>query len=203
MMSCNVPMKVFIKNMVCSRCILVIERELREMGIQPLKVELGFAEFANELTDEQLCTFEMHLVALGFELIKESKNRQVEEVKALLIRKLQQSRIEEHFSIRKYLSAHISKEYSHVSKVFSQKEGRTIEQYFILLKIEKVKELLSYEEKTLNEIAWMLGYSSVQHLSSQFKRVLGVSTRNFKTSLPSSRKTIDRIGRDDLSVNLP
>ena len=115
-------------------------------------------------------------------------------MKNLLIKKLQADKVEEHFSIKQYLSAHIGKEYSYVSKLFSQKEGRTIEQYFILLKLEKVKELISYGEKTLNEIALALGYSSVQHLSSQFKRVMGVSTRHFKGSLLSSRKTIDQIG---------
>ncbi|MBE7170095.1 MAG: helix-turn-helix transcriptional regulator [Williamsia sp.] len=190
-------MKVFIKNMVCARCILVVERELDEMGIQSTGVELGFAAFENDLTDEQLSAFENRLVPLGFEIIKEPRKRQVEEVKALLIRKLQQARMEEHFSIRQYLSAHISKDYSHISKMFSQKEGRTIEQYFILLKIEKAKELLSYGEKTLNEIAWTLGYSSVQHLSSQFKRISGVSTRDFRLSLSSGRKPIDRVGSDD------
>ena len=89
---------------------------------------------------------------------------------------------------------YIGKEYSYASKLFSQKERITIEQYFILLKLEKVKELITYGELTLNEIAWQLGYSSVQHLSSQFKRVLGVSTRTFKTTILAKRKTIDQVG---------
>jgi AraC-like DNA-binding protein len=183
--------------MVCPRCILVVERELKELNIIPVKVELGFAGFDLPLNTKELQAIGSKLEPLGFELLYDAKNKQVEEIKNLLITKLQQAKIEEHFSIKKYLSQYIGKEYSYVSKLFSQKEANTIEQYFILLKLEKVKELITYGELTLNEIAWQLGYSSVQHLSSQFKRVLGVSTRTFKTTILSGRKTIDRVGIDD------
>ncbi len=186
--------KLCIKNMVCPRCIMVVEMELKDLNLHPTKVELGFAEFEAPLNVEQLKAVSCRLEPLGFQLLTDTKNKQVEEIKNLLIKKLQTGKIEEHFSIKKYLSQFIGRDYSYASKLFSQKEAITIEQYFILLKLERVKELITYGEFTLNEIAWQLGYSSVQHLSSQFKRVLGIPTRTFKTSLLSRRKTIDQVG---------
>lgn len=190
-------MKVCIKNMVCPRCIMVVEIEAQELALPVKVVDLGSIEFNVAPNDGDLKKFEARLVQLGFEVLRDGKNKQVEEVKNLLILKLQEGKLEEHFSIKKYLSAKIGKEYSYISKLFSQKEGLTIEQYFILLKLEKVKELITYGEKTLNEISWALGYSSVQHLSSQFKRVLGVSTRHFKNSILSKRLTIDQVGQEN------
>lgn len=189
-------MKLYIKNMVCPRCIMVIEQQLAGLRFYAKNIDLGFVEFEKMLEEDQIALIEQRLIPLGFELLRDDKNKQVEEIKNLLIKKLQDNKIEEHFSIKKYLSAHIGKEYSYASKLFSTREGRTIEQYFILLKLEKVKELITYGQLTLNEIAWQLGYSSVQHLSSQFKRVLGVSTRHFKTTLLSKRTTIDQVGVD-------
>lgn len=189
-------MKLCIKNMVCPRCILVVRQELAKLGIYTDKVELGYVEFKDEIQPSQLEAIASHLEPLGFELLHDPKNKQVEEIKNRLIQKLQGEKLEEHFSIKKYLSQYIGKEYSYASKLFSQREGITIEQYFILLKLEKVKELITYGELTLNEIAWKLGYSSVQHLSSQFKRVLGVSTRAFKSTLMAGRKAIDQVGID-------
>lgn len=186
-------MKVCIKNMVCPRCIMVVEKEAQDLALPVKAVELGSIEFSSTPNDGDLKKFEARLVELGFEVLRDNKNKQIEEVKNWLILKLQDGKVEEHFSIKKYLSAKIGKEYSYISKLFSQKEGLTIEQYFILLKLEKVKELITYGEKALNEISWALGYSSVQHLSSQFKRVLGISTTAFKTSLIEKRKSIDEI----------
>lgn len=187
-------MKLYIKNMVCPRCIMAVERELQELRLPAKHVELGIAEFESTLTQQQVASINSRLLPLGFVLLNDTKHKQVEQIKYLLIGLLQQGGIEPHFSVKKFLSANISKEYSYLSKMFSEKEGITIENYFILLKLEKVKELITYGEETLNEIAWRLGYSSVQHLSSQFKRVLGMSTTSFKTSLTEKRKSIDGIG---------
>jgi AraC family transcriptional regulator len=189
-------MKLFIKNMVCPRCILVIDRELKELNLFPKNIELGIVEFESPLTEEQINSISLRLVPLGFELLNDSRNKQVEEIKNLLIKIIQGNKVEGHFSVKKYLSLHICKEYSYLSKLFSEKESITIEQYFILLKLEKVKELITYGEQTLNDIAWSLGYSSVQHLSAQFKRVLGMSTREFKNSISMKRKSIDQVGSE-------
>lgn len=187
-------MKLYIKNMVCPRCIMAVERELKDLALQPTHIELGIVEFEQALTPAQTEAMRLRLVLLGFELLSDTKNKQVEQIKNFLIVVLQAGKVEPHFSVKKYLSAKICKEYSYLSKLFSEKEGIPIENYFILLKLEKVKELITYGEETLNEIAWRLGYSSVQHLSSQFKRVLGISTTGFKTSLTEKRKSIDKIG---------
>ena len=187
-------MKLFVKNMVCPRCVLVIRRELDELNIAAKSIELGVIEFELPLTEEQTNEIASRIVPLGFEILNDARNRQVEEIKNLLIKALQADKLEAHFSVKKFLSAKICKEYSYISKLFSEKEGMTIEDYFILLIVEKVKELLTYGECTLNEIAWKFGYSSVQHLSGQFKKLLGVSTTKFKSSLTARRKAIDQVG---------
>lgn len=187
-------MKLFIKNMVCPRCIMVIQRALDELHITAKSVELGVVALEKPLSELQMEQLTTHLEALGFEILNDPKHRQVEEIKSWLIKVLREEKLAPHFSVKKYLSANICKEYSYLSKLFSEKEGITIEQYFILLKLEKVKEFLSYGELSLGEIAWTLGYSSVQHLSSQFKKAFGISAREFKGALVFKRKAIDQVG---------
>lgn len=117
----------------------------------------------------------------------------MEEIKHLLIPKLRERKMEKHFSVKTYLSFRIGRDYSYLSRLFSEAEGITVENYFILLRLEKTKELISYGEYTLSEIASDVGYSSVQHLSAQFKKILGISTREFKSSLSTKRKFIDQV----------
>jgi AraC family transcriptional regulator len=114
-------------------------------------------------------------------------------VKTFLIEKVQSGNIEEHFPLSDFLSKKLHKEYSRISRLFSEVEGITIEQFFILQKIEKVKEWLVYEEETLSEIAWKLGYSSVAHLSAQFKKVTGLTPSIFKKPGLHNRKSLDEI----------
>ena len=180
--------------MVCARCILAVKRELEEMHLRPTAIELGVIEFSYDLDKEQLKEVSKRMVQLGFEILYDKKSRLVEKVKTLLVKKLQQQKIEEHFSVRKYLSAHIKSDYTTISKTFSENEGHTIEKHFILLRLEKTKELISYGELTMAEIAKKLGYSSVQHLSAQFKNVCGVSPNAYKATQQLKRKPIDKIG---------
>lgn len=187
-------MTIFIKNMVCTRCILAVQRELEEMHLRPATVELGFADFPYDLNIEQRKEITKRLVQLGFTILDDKKSRMVEQVKTLLIKKLQQKKVEAHFSLRKYLSAHIKTDYTTISKTFSKSEGRTIEKHFILLRLEKVKELVSYDELTMGQIAKKLGYSSVQHLSAQFKNVCGVSLNAYKATHLLKRTPLDAIG---------
>ena len=119
--------------------------------------------------------------------------RQLQEIKTLLIKAIDERKLGKRFSLSKYLSAFMENDYSHLSKSFSKSQGVTIVQYFILLRLEKVKEWLSYGELSLNEIAAELGYSSVQHLSGQFKKVVGISTSEFKKSFSAQRKFIDQV----------
>lgn len=179
--------------MVCPRCIWVIKQILTEMDILWKTVDLGVVDLKEPLSQEQLPHFTTRIESLGFQLLNDSRDKQVEEIKNLLMKVLQADCIEPHFSVRKYLSASISKEYSYLSRLFSDKESTTIEHYFILLKLEKVKELLTYGELSLSEIATCLGYSSVQHLSAQFRKAFGVSARKFKLTQTLKRITLDNV----------
>lgn len=179
--------------MVCARCILAVERELDDMNLQPTEIELGVIEFSNDLDKEQLTEISKRLKALGFEILHDKRSRLVEKVKTLLVKKLQQKKIEEHFSVRKYLSAHIKSDYTTISKTFSESEEHTIEKHFILLRLEKAKELITYGELSMVEIAKRLGYASVQHLSSQFKSVIGISPNAFKATQSLKRRPLDKI----------
>jgi AraC family transcriptional regulator len=186
-------MKLFIKNMVCPRCIMTVEQILKEHGIKVNNVRLGEAELTAPLNNEQLEQVNQSLQKVGFELLDDQKKQQIEKIKSLIIQKVQSGDIEEHFTLSSFLSSALLRDYSYLSKLFSEQQGITIEQFFIQQKIEKVKEWLIYNEFSLNEIAWKLGYSSVQHLSTQFKQLTGMTPTAFKKTGNIHRKTIDGI----------
>jgi AraC-like DNA-binding protein len=125
--------------------------------------------------------------------LDDAKTQLIERVKTLLIQKVQEGNMELHFSLNKYLTKNIFKDYSSISKLFSQVEGITIEQFFILQKIEKTKEWLMYDEQSLSQIAFNLGYSSTQHISNQFKKLTGMTPSQFKQLGASHRKHIDDV----------
>jgi AraC family transcriptional regulator len=179
--------------MVCPRCIMTVEQILKEHNVHVARVGLGEAELAGSLNENQLEQINQSLQKVGFELLDDQKKQQIEKIKGLIIQKVQSGEIEEHFILSNFLSASLLKDYSYLSKLFSEQQGITIEQFFIQQKIEKVKEWLMYDEFSLNEISWKLGYSSVQHLSAQFKRVTGMTPSAFKKSGNIHRKTLDNI----------
>ena len=185
-------MKLYIKNMVCNRCIMVVKQELVNMKLQPLHVVMGEVELKKSLTAKQEDQLNERLKALGFELLDNEKQKRIEKIKSLLIQKVQQGELEDHFSISDFLTKSIYKDYSQLSRLFSEVEGTTIEQFFILQKIEKVKEWLIYAEFNLSEIAWKLNYSSVAHLSTQFKKATGLTPSALK-KLGGSRKSLDEV----------
>ncbi|HEY9342580.1 MAG TPA: AraC family transcriptional regulator [Hanamia sp.] len=186
-------MKLFIKNMVCPRCIMSVEQILKNNKIPSKYVRLGEVELVKDLSEKQLNHFSTELQKVGFELLDDAKTKLIEKIKMLLIQKVQDENIEEHFSINKYLTQHIFKDYSSLSKLFSEVEGITIEQFFILQKTEKIKERLIYNEQSLGEIALNLGYSSTQHLSGQFKKLTGMTPTQFKSLGSLHRKPIDGV----------
>jgi AraC family transcriptional regulator len=183
-------MRLYIKNMVCNRCILVVGQELEKLNLHPSGITLGEIDIPTPPTATQLEQLKQRLPALGFELLDNQKQRQIETIKNLLIQKVQKGEMEEHFSVSRFLSKSLQKDYSYITRLFSEVEGITIEQFLILQKIEKVKEWLVYNEWTLSEIAWKLGYSSVAHLSAQFKKITGLTPSSFK-QLGGKRKPID------------
>lgn len=186
-------MKIFIKNMVCDRCISAVESIFNDADIPLQSVNLGEVETASEISDQELSAIERRLEETGFERIKDSAHQLIEKIKNFIITKISELDIDEDFLLSEFLSAKLHKDYSSLSKTFSQNENITLEQFFILQKIEKVKELLLYGEFTLTEIAGKLGYKSVQHLSSQFRNSTGFTPTEFKKLKVHNRKPLDSI----------
>ena len=186
-------MQLIIKNMVCPRCIASVEHLLQENKMPAKYVRLGEVELLRDPGRSVLSKFSEDLRQAGFELLDDHRMQLIEQVKRLLIQKIQSGNVEEHFSISKYLGKKIFKDYSSVSRLFSEVEGITVEQYFILQKIEKVKEWLMYNELSLSQVAFNLGYSSTQHLSGQFKKLTGMTPTQFKRPGAFHRKPIDQV----------
>ena len=186
-------MKLYIKNMVCPRCKMAVETILNDVGMDYVYVELGEVLLQYSPSDEELEEFIKRIEIIGFELLDDQKKMMIEKVKSLLIELAQQGDIDEHFALGEYITTNINKEYSTISKLFTQLESITLEQYFILQKIEKVKEWLVYNEYSLSEISYKLGYSSVGYLSNQFKKITGLTPSAFKSNHKGLRKTLDRV----------
>jgi AraC family transcriptional regulator len=186
--------KLHIKNMVCQRCIKVVREVFMELAIPVASVELGevmVKAAENKIPIQRLRDV---LESEGFELLDDKRSRLIDQIKQVIIQQVHRNAGEEnHKNLSEILEAHLYLEYSYLSHLFSQTEGITIEKYTILQRIEKAKELLVYDELTLSEIAWQLQYSSVQHLSSQFKKVTGLTPGGFKKLNQPRRKPIDKI----------
>lgn len=183
-----------IKNMVCPRCIKVVKDEFNKLNIPVNKINLGIVETTVELNAQQIKTIRIVLEKNGFELIDNKKSKLIESIKNLIIEKIHHS--QQTWGVvntSDFISQKLGYDYSYLSNLFSSVEGTTIEKYIIAQKIEKAKELLVYDELTLNEISYLLGYSSVQHLSSQFKRTTGLTPSHFKKLRGNKRKSLDEI----------
>ena len=184
------PYILKIKNMVCPRCIKVVKQELESLHYHIQKIQLGEVEILED--HPNLSQIKASLEANGFELLEDRNAQWIEKIKTLIIALVQDDQLGQlNQNISSYLSEQIEKDYSFLSHLFSAVEGVTIEKYLILQKIERVKELLIYDEETLSEIAFRLGYSSVAYLSSQFKQVTGHSPSQFKKLINPKRKSLD------------
>jgi len=184
-----------IKNMVCNRCAMVVESLFRAIDVEPLMVSLGEVKLTQPLNKQQSSSIKEALLAKGFELIDDRKSLLLEQIKSLVIDEIHHH---DHFELKinwsHYLAEKLGEEYTHLSSLFSSVEGITLEQYIIKQKIEKVKEYLFYDELSVKEIAFKLGYSSVAHLSTQFKKVTGLTPSEFKENRDNSvRRSIDNI----------
>jgi AraC-like DNA-binding protein len=179
--------------MVCPRCISSVEQLLEKNDLKAKYVRLGEVELTKEPGKAKLERLAEDLRQTGFELLDDQKTQLIEKIKNLLLQRVQSGEIEDHFSISKYISDNIYKDYSSISRLFSEVEGITIEQFFILQKIEKTKEWLIYNEQSLSQIAFNLGYSSTQHLSNQFKKVTGMTPSQFRQLGAVHRKPIDGV----------
>ncbi len=186
-------MILYIRNMVCNRCIMVVKQELEKLNLQPTRVSLGEVELALAPTEDQLHELNDHLKEFGFELLDNSKKRIIEKIRNTIIKNVHYNEDDKKEKFSEILSKTLHKDYSYLSSLFSEVEGITIEKYIINQKIEKVKELLVYDELTLGEIAYQLGYSSVAHLSSQFKKTTGLTPSFFKQVHQKNRQSLDKI----------
>lgn len=188
---------LYIKNMVCNRCIMVVKQELERQGLHPEKVSLGEVIIKEDnLSDDQQNKLDAELVKLGFERIDDRKARLIEGIKNKVIQMIHYTdKVDLKVNWSSLLSEEMHYEYNYLSNLFSSIEGITLEQYIIKQKIEKVKELLFYDELSLSEIADKLGYSSVAHLSAQFKKITGFTPSEMKKSrdIDQNRKPLDSV----------
>jgi AraC-like DNA-binding protein len=183
-----------IKNMVCNRCIRVVKDELSGMGYAIASADLGEVHLKDRLEESDLDRIRRVLSENGFELIDDRKSWLINKIKTLIIEYIHYDREKpDHVNLSEFLARELAHDYSYLSHLFSSVEGITIEKFFILQKIEKVKELLVYDELNLNEISYQLGYSSVQHLSNQFKKITGLTPSHFKKIGISRRNPLDKV----------
>lgn len=186
---------LLVKNMVCHRCVLAVENILEKESISFQKVVFGEIHLRNEIDADQKDRLKNSLESIGFELIDNHMSGLIEKIKQLVMKRARNEAGEKESmaKLSNYLSIQLHHEYTYLSSIFSQVEGRTIENYFIEQRIEKAKELLIYAQLTLSQIAFELDYSSVAHLSNQFKKVTGLTPSYFKEVGTAKRKSLDKI----------
>ncbi|MDB5004640.1 MAG: AraC family transcriptional regulator [Mucilaginibacter sp.] len=184
-------MKLYVKNMVCRRCIMAVQKVFTDAGYEVQDIALGEVVTTQSLNDNNIEQLDKDLKKLGFEIIDNRKSRIIEKIKNLIINLVHYTEEPLNINISEYLTREMNYEYNYLSNLFSEVEGNTIEKYFINLKIEKIKELLIYDELTLSEIAFKLGYSSVAYLSTQFKKITGLTPGYFKAIKLNKRSNIE------------
>lgn len=189
-------MLLYIKNMVCHRCKMAVKSALERLDLHPVHISLGEVTLEEkEVSRGQLNVLSDSLTALGFELIDDKRSRIIEQIKTFVIDTIHYKDEQPGKNYSDLISQHIHHDYSYLSNLFSEVEGITIEQYIISQKIEKVKELLVYDELSVSQIAADLGYSSTAHLSTQFKKLTGHTPSEFKQKGLQSRKSLDDVGK--------
>ena len=179
--------------MVCDRCIMVVRDTMEKNGVALKQVILGEVETQNDLSHSEKEKLRHILLPLGFELIDDKNSRTIEKIKNIIIGLVHRPEGEPEHNLSDILKRELHQDYHALSKLFSTVEGITIEKYFIAQKVERVKELLVYDELSLKEIAWLLHYSSVAYLSNQFKKVTGLSPSHFKQIKSEKRKPLDKV----------
>jgi len=185
---------IYIKNMVCDRCIRVVKEEFEKIGLEVEDIKLGNVTIGNPEAIKDVSVIEKMLIENGFEMMVDSKAQTIEKIKTEIIKLIQSDELEKlNINISDYISEKVGRDYPYLSHLFSSVESITIEKYFILQRIEKVKELLVYNELSLTEIAYRLGYGNVQYLSNQFKKITGLTPSHFKDLKKKHRKTLDHV----------
>jgi AraC-like DNA-binding protein len=181
--------------MVSNRCKMAVRAELKKMGLHFTPVELGEVEIMENITMEQRKLIEIGLHSSGLELMADKKAMLIEKIKNIIIEMVHYNEEATKMNFSDFLSEKLDRDYSYMANLFSEVQGTTIEQFIIAHKIERIKELIIYDELNITEIAWKMNYSSVAHLSNQFKKMTGLSPSHFKKLKNKRRKSIEDIGK--------
>lgn len=186
-------MKLYIKYMVSLRCKLVVKEELKNLGIRYMTVDLGVAEIFEEIKESQFNELRKNLLKSGLELLDDKRSILIEKIKNVIVEMIHYTDELPEVNYSDYLSEKLGYDYTYLANIFSEVKGTTIQQFIIMHKIERAKELLLYDELNLTEIAYKLHYSSVAHLSNQFKKVTGLTPSFYKKLKEKRRNNLEHM----------
>lgn len=184
---------IIIKNMVCPRCLEAVKDIFQGIDLSVIEMQLGKVSIPHPIAADQKLILKERLAQKGFELLDDKQTQLISEIKSIIIQEIHYSKTPSPVNLSTLLTKELPYDYSYLSRLFSSVEGRTIENFVLHQKIEKVKELLTYEELNLSEIAFKMNYSSSAHLSSQFKKVTGMTPTQFRKLQNQNRRSIDEI----------
>jgi AraC-like DNA-binding protein len=186
-------MKLFLKYMVSIRCKMLVKAELEKQGLHYKTVELGVADIEEEISSAQWNELNIALKKSGIELMDDKKSILIEKIKNVIVEQVHYSEERLQINFSDHLSQKLDHDYTYLANLFSETQGMTIEHFYIVHKIERVKELLIYDELNITEIAWKMDYSSVAHLSNQFKKITGLTPSFFKKIKDKKRGTLEDV----------
>lgn len=186
-------MKLYIKYMVSTRCKMAVKDALRELGLHFILVDLGEVDIMENISIEQRDRLKIALLDSGLELMDDKRAVLIEKIKNAIIEMVHHTDEIIKINFSEYLSEKLNHDYTYLANLFSEVQGTTIEQFIISHKVERIKELIIYDELNITEIAWKMNYSSVAHLSNQFKKVTGLSPSHFKLLKDKRRNPIEEI----------
>lgn len=186
-------MVLYIKYMVSLRCKMLVKEELKKIGLHYIIIDLGYVEILEDITSDQFEILKQNLANSGLELLDDKRSILIEKVKSVIVEMVHYSEALPKVNYSTYISEKLHYDYTYLSNIFTEVKGMTIQQFIILHKIERVKELLLYDELNLTEISYLLNYSSVAHLSNQFKKVTGLSPSYFKQLQQKRRLNLENV----------
>ena len=187
-------MKLYIKYMVSLRCKMVVKEELKKMGLHFIVVDLGEVDIMENISMEQREQLKAALLTSGLELMDDKKAVLIEKIKNVIIEMIHYAHELPTNNYSDFISEKLNYDYTYLSNIFSEVNGITIQQFIIIHKIERIKELIIYDELNMSEIAWKMNYSSVAHLSNQFKKITGLTPSHFRQLKDRRRSPIEEIG---------
>ena len=201
----KIQLKLYFKYMVSNRCKMMVKEELKKLGLHFIVVDLGEVEIMEDITPEQREQLKLNLIDSGLELMDDKRGVLVEKIKTIIIDMVHHVETDEIIktNFSDYLSAKLNHDYTYLANLFSEVQGSTIEQFIIMHKVERIKELIIYDELNITEIAWKMNYSSVAHLSNQFKKVTGLSPSHFKQLKDKRRSPIEEVGNQPGGGQVP